>query len=139
MKFKSIELENFGPYFGSNKLNLSTSETAPVILIHGENERGKTSLLHAFRWGLYGKTKNNIGNLINEINFFDLITFILLPLIILLPFFLLAFNRKFRILEVFKNLKISDSKEHSEKLKKVMEKNDFEIINRSDDVQKILS
>ena len=69
MKFKSIELENFGPYFGSNKLNLSTSETAPVILIHGENERGKTSLLHAFRWGLYGKTKNNIGNLINEINF----------------------------------------------------------------------
>lgn len=69
MKFKSIELENFGPYFGANKLNLSTSETAPVILIHGENERGKTSLLHAFRWCLYGKTKNNVGNLINEINF----------------------------------------------------------------------
>jgi hypothetical protein len=43
--------------------------------------------------------------IINEINFFDLITFILLPLIILLPFFLLALNRKFRILEVFKNPK----------------------------------
>jgi hypothetical protein len=42
---------------------------------------------------------------INEINFFDLITFILLPLIILFPFFLLVLNRKFRILEVFKNPK----------------------------------
>jgi hypothetical protein len=35
----------------------------------------------------------------------------------------------FKILEVFKNLKISDTKEHSEKLKKIMEKNDFEIVN----------
>jgi len=42
---------------------------------------------------------------INEINLFDLITFFLLPLIILLPFFLLAFNRKFRILEAFKSPK----------------------------------
>ena len=42
---------------------------------------------------------------LKNLNFFDLITFILLPLIILLPFFLLALNRKFRILEVFKNPK----------------------------------
>ena len=49
----------------------------------------------------------------------------------------------FKILEVFKNLKISDTKEHTEKLKKVMEKNDFEIVNNelknlstSDDSQK---
>jgi hypothetical protein len=42
---------------------------------------------------------------INEINLFDLITFFLLPLIVLLPFFLLAFNRKFRILEAFKSPK----------------------------------
>ena len=42
---------------------------------------------------------------INEINLFDLITFFLLPLIVLLPFFLLAFNRKFRILDAFKSPK----------------------------------
>lgn len=42
MKFKSIEIENFGPYFGLNKINLETNSNSPVILVHGENERGKT-------------------------------------------------------------------------------------------------
>ncbi len=69
MKFKSIEIENFGPYFGVNKINLETTSHAPVILIHGENERGKTSLLHAFRWCLYGRTKDHSNRFINEQNF----------------------------------------------------------------------
>ena len=69
MKFKSIEIENFGPYFGLNKINLETNSNSPVILIHGENERGKTSLLHAFRWCLYGRTKDHSNRQINELNF----------------------------------------------------------------------
>lgn len=69
MKFKSIEIENFGPYFGLNKINLETNSNSPVILIHGENERGKTSLLHAFRWCLYGRTKDHSNRQINEMNF----------------------------------------------------------------------
>lgn len=69
MKFKSIEIENFGPYFGLNKINLDTNSSSPVILIHGENERGKTSLLHAFKWCLYGRSKNHLGIPINEMNF----------------------------------------------------------------------
>jgi DNA sulfur modification protein DndD len=69
MKFKSIEIENFGPYFGVNKINLETNSNSPVILIHGENERGKTSLLHAFRWCLYGRTKDHSNRQINEMNF----------------------------------------------------------------------
>lgn len=69
MKFKSIEIENFGPYFGLNKINLETNSNSPVILVHGENERGKTSLLHAFRWCLYGRTKDHSNRLINEMNF----------------------------------------------------------------------
>ena len=69
MKFKSIELENFGPYFGTNKINLETNAHSPVILIHGENERGKTRLLHAFRWCLYGRTKDHSNRYINEIDF----------------------------------------------------------------------
>jgi DNA sulfur modification protein DndD len=69
MKFKSIEIENFGPYFGINQINLETNSHSPVILIHGENERGKTSLLHAFRWCLYGRTKDHSNRYINELNF----------------------------------------------------------------------
>jgi DNA sulfur modification protein DndD len=69
MKFKSIEIENFGPYFGLNKISLETNSNSPVILIHGENERGKTSLLHAFRWCLYGRTKDHSNRQINEMNF----------------------------------------------------------------------
>lgn len=69
MKFKSIEIENFGPYFGLNKINLETNSNSPVILVHGENERGKTSLLHAFRWCLYGRTKDHSNRYVNEMNF----------------------------------------------------------------------
>jgi len=69
MKFKSIAIENFGPYFGVNQMNLETNSHSPVILIHGENERGKTSLLHAFRWCLYGRTKDHSNRFINEFNF----------------------------------------------------------------------
>jgi len=69
MKFKSIEIENFGPYFGLNQINLETNSNSPVILVHGENERGKTSLLHAFRWCLYGRTKDHSNRYINEMNF----------------------------------------------------------------------
>jgi DNA sulfur modification protein DndD len=69
MKFKSIEIENFGPYFGVNQMNLETNSHSPIILIHGENERGKTSLLHAFRWCLYGRTKDHSNRFINEFNF----------------------------------------------------------------------
>ena len=37
-----------------------------------------------------------------EINFYDLIIFFILPLLILIPFLLFFFNRKFRILNIFK-------------------------------------
>jgi hypothetical protein len=37
-----------------------------------------------------------------EINFYDLTIFFILPLLILIPFLLLVFNRKFRILSIFK-------------------------------------
>jgi DNA sulfur modification protein DndD len=43
MKFKSITLENFGPYFEENFVELSTNPTSPIILFQGENHRGKTT------------------------------------------------------------------------------------------------
>jgi DNA sulfur modification protein DndD len=33
------------------------TDAAPLILIHGENAHGKTSIQHAVRWCLYGSTK----------------------------------------------------------------------------------
>jgi DNA sulfur modification protein DndD len=61
MKIKSITLENFGPYYGSQHIDLSTDSVSPVVLIYGENMRGKTSLLRAIRWALYGKVLSHEG------------------------------------------------------------------------------
>lgn len=61
MKLLSIELHNWGPYRGKHVLDLDVTEEAPVILVHGENMRGKTSLLRAIIWCLYGRMKNQDG------------------------------------------------------------------------------
>lgn len=53
MKLSHVRLENFGPFCGTHEIDLSVTTTAPVILVHGENERGKTSLANALRWCLY--------------------------------------------------------------------------------------
>jgi DNA sulfur modification protein DndD len=54
MKVESVKLVNFGPYCGEHEIDLSTSAHATVIVIHGENMRGKTSLLNGIKWCLYG-------------------------------------------------------------------------------------
>lgn len=45
------------PYFGINILDLNSADSTPVILIMGENGHGKTSIHHAIRWCLFGKTR----------------------------------------------------------------------------------
>ncbi len=54
MKFLELGLINWGPYLGEQNLSFETSSEAPVVLIHGENMRGKTSIMRALRWALYG-------------------------------------------------------------------------------------
>ena len=66
MKFIKLTLNNFGPYFGIQSLDLDVSNNAPIILVYGENERGKTSLLRAIRWCLYGEVLNQSGTLMDE-------------------------------------------------------------------------
>lgn len=62
MKFKRVELQNFGPYFGTHILEFGLQK--PIVIIHGQNMAGKTSLLNAIRWVLYGHALNRFGQFI---------------------------------------------------------------------------
>ena len=53
LRIDGLELEDFGPFKGPQVINLP--DTAGVIVIYGENMRGKTSLLNAIRFALFGK------------------------------------------------------------------------------------
>ena len=55
MKLKKIVFENFRQFYGTQELNLETSDKLNVIVIHGENGSGKTTILEGFSWCLYGK------------------------------------------------------------------------------------
>lgn len=54
MIIDKVELENFGPFHATHVLELATDSSSPITLVHGENMRGKTTLLNAIRWCLYG-------------------------------------------------------------------------------------
>ena len=71
LEFESVSLQNFGPYRSIVDLNLLTHPEAPIVVIHGENTLGKTSLFRALRWCLYGapeagKTPGESARSLNE-------------------------------------------------------------------------
>ena len=73
MKLKKIVLQNFRQFYGKQELNLETSDIANVIVIHGENGAGKTTILEAFSWCLYGKMDlTQSKNILNEKVFNDI-------------------------------------------------------------------
>lgn len=53
LRIDRIELEDFGPFKGRQTVNLP--EASGVAVIYGENMRGKTVLLNAIRFALFGK------------------------------------------------------------------------------------
>lgn len=55
MLIENITLRNFRVYKGEHQLPLSTNPEKHVTIISGQNGFGKTSLLTALVWGLYGK------------------------------------------------------------------------------------
>lgn len=61
MLIKSIELQNFRCFNGSQKIDFSTDRDRNVTIILADNGSGKTTLSQAFSWCLYGTTtfKNN--------------------------------------------------------------------------------
>ncbi len=73
MRLKKIIFNNFRQFYGIQEIDLDISNDKNIILIHGENGSGKTTILEGFSWCLYGEInlihKNNI---LNEKVFFDL-------------------------------------------------------------------
>ena len=59
MRIDSVKIRNFGPYYGEQELRFG--EGRPIVLVHGENMRGKTSLLNSVRWALYGHALDRFG------------------------------------------------------------------------------
>ena len=55
MKLINLTLKNFMPYKDTQKITFPRNQKQNVILIFGDNMRGKTSLLNALRWVFYGK------------------------------------------------------------------------------------
>jgi DNA sulfur modification protein DndD len=54
MKLIRLRLANWGPFENEQEILFESNPAAPVILVHGENMRGKTSIMRAIRWALYG-------------------------------------------------------------------------------------
>lgn len=51
--FKRIAIENFGPY--KEVSTIEFPQEGGVVIVYGENMKGKTSLLNAFRYALFGR------------------------------------------------------------------------------------
>ncbi|WHV79599.1 AAA family ATPase [Pseudomonas aeruginosa] len=62
MKLKKLTIRNFRQFYGEVSISFSTDDKASVTVIHGENGAGKTSLLNAFKWVLYGATDFDTNN-----------------------------------------------------------------------------
>lgn len=53
LRLQRLELENFGPYKGTQEFKFPAGDG--VVVVYGENRRGKTSLLNAIRFALFGQ------------------------------------------------------------------------------------
>jgi DNA sulfur modification protein DndD len=62
LKFLEIELNNWGPYKGHHRLDLDTNDKSPIVLIFGENGKGKTSLAKGILWCLFGSISKINGS-----------------------------------------------------------------------------
>ena len=64
MYLQMLKMTDFMPYAGTQEVDFSCDANHPVILIRGENNRGKSSLFAALRWCLYGKAISRRGRVI---------------------------------------------------------------------------
>lgn len=69
MRIKRLLLRNFRQFYGDCVLAFEVDDQTRITVIHGENGAGKTSLLNAFKWVLYGHTDFDTGEqtILNEL------------------------------------------------------------------------
>lgn len=70
MKLISLSMKNFMPYKGEQEIAFPQDSSRNVMVIFGDNMRGKTSLLNAVRWVFYGRA---LGRHLREIELHHLI------------------------------------------------------------------
>ena len=61
LQFVSMTIDNFGPYKGANAIDFTDQKG--VSIFWGDNGRGKTVLLNAFRFALFGTIQRRHGSL----------------------------------------------------------------------------
>lgn len=61
LQFIGMTIDNFGPYKGVNEIDFTTQ--SGVSIFWGDNGRGKTTLLNAFRYALFGSVQRRHGTL----------------------------------------------------------------------------
>lgn len=76
MKLTSLQLWNFRQFYGHQKIVFSTSSKEKITFIHAENSAGKTTILNAILWCMFGKDycSENFANpdiLVNNTAFRD--------------------------------------------------------------------
>lgn len=55
MRIHVLSVTNFLPFYGEQNLQFPVDHRQNVLVVFGDNMRGKTSLLNAFRWVFYGE------------------------------------------------------------------------------------
>lgn len=55
MKLHNLTSRNFMPYKGEMELTFPQDDQRNVMIVFGDNMRGKTSILNAIRWAFYGE------------------------------------------------------------------------------------
>lgn len=66
MLIKKLELKNFRQYIGKQTIEFSTDREKNVTVLIGVNTSGKTTLVRAFEWVLYGTNEFDDKNLLNK-------------------------------------------------------------------------
>lgn len=64
VRFSQLQLRDFGPYNGVQELTLTGDQ--PIVMVHGENMSGKSFLLNAIRWVLYGRALDRLGEVMSR-------------------------------------------------------------------------
>lgn len=55
MKLSALSLNNFRQFYGKQKIVFSTSLKSKITFVHAENSAGKTTILNAVLWCMFGK------------------------------------------------------------------------------------